>query len=41
MKVVRTTHLVDTEKPKAREQMRFFEEVLLFEDEFTIMEFPL
>lgn len=40
MKVVRTTHLVDTEKPKAREQMKFFE-VLLFEDEFTIMEFPL
>ncbi|XP_028936889.1 TIP41-like protein isoform X2 [Ornithorhynchus anatinus] len=33
LKVVPTTDHIDTEKLKAREQIRFFEEVLLFEDE--------
>ena len=31
--VVPTTDHIDTEKLKAREQIKFFEEVLLFEDE--------
>ncbi|XP_054567478.1 TIP41-like protein isoform X3 [Eptesicus fuscus] len=33
LKVVPTTDHIDTEKLKAREQIKFFEEVLLFEDE--------
>ncbi|XP_008065789.1 TIP41-like protein isoform X1 [Carlito syrichta] len=33
LKVVSTTDHIDTEKLKAREQIKFFEEVLLFEDE--------
>uniref|UniRef100_A0A8C2N329 TIP41-like protein n=1 Tax=Cricetulus griseus TaxID=10029 RepID=A0A8C2N329_CRIGR len=33
LKVVPTTDHIDTEKLKAREQITFFEEVLLFEDE--------
>uniref|UniRef100_A0A8C3SR64 TIP41-like protein n=1 Tax=Chelydra serpentina TaxID=8475 RepID=A0A8C3SR64_CHESE len=33
LKVVPTTDHIDTEKLKAREQIMFFEEVLLFEDE--------
>ncbi|XP_056673275.1 TIP41-like protein [Monodelphis domestica] len=33
LKVVPTTDHIDTEKWKAREQIKFFEEVLLFEDE--------
>lgn len=41
LKVVSTTGHIDTEKLKAREQIRFFEEVLLAEDECTIMKFPV
>lgn len=33
LQVVSTTDHIDTEKLKAREQIKFFEEVLLFEDE--------
>ena len=34
--VVPTTDHIDTEKLKAREQIKFFEEVLLFEDAFLL-----
>ena len=33
LKVVPTAHHIDTKKLKAGEQIKFFEEVLLFEDE--------